>query len=130
VRWVHSNEAAKPYAKGEGALHMVADIVSANYGWLQSPDGKEEAWVLFKVGKNCKGYFMAKNILNQAAKAIDILERHYPDEDHVLVYDNATTHQKQADGALSTRYMPLNTSKPDSNWLMEINALNGNGKQI
>jgi hypothetical protein len=130
ARWVHSNEAAKPYAKGEGASHMVADLVSANYGWLRSPDGEEEARVLFKAGKNCEGYFTAKNILNQAAMAIDILKKHYPDEDHVLVYDNATTHQKQADGALSACYMPLNTSKLDSNWLVEINALDGNGKQI
>jgi len=91
---VHSNEAAKPYAKGKGALQMVVDLVSADYGWLWSPDGEEEAWALFKVGKNHKGYFMAKNILNQVAKAIDILKKHYPDEDHILVYDNATTHHK------------------------------------
>ena len=73
---------------------------------------------------------MAENILNQAAKAINILKKHCPDEDHILVYDNATTHQKWADGALLACYMPLNTSKPDSNWLMEIKALDGNGKQI
>jgi hypothetical protein len=77
---VYSNKAAMPYAKGEGALHMVADLVSANYGWLWSPDWKEEAQVLFKVGKSCEGYFMAENILNQAAKAIDILKKHYPDQ--------------------------------------------------
>jgi hypothetical protein len=63
-------------------------------------------------------------------KAIDILAKYYPDEDHILVYDNATTHQKQADGALSAHYMPLNTSKPDGNWLVDINAVDGNGKQI
>jgi hypothetical protein len=33
--------------------------------------------------------------------AMDILEEHYPDEDHVLVFDNATTHLKRADDALS-----------------------------
>ena len=91
---MHGDEAAKPYAKGEGASHMVADLVSADYGWLQSPDGEEEAQVLFKAGKNHEGYFTAENILNQVAKAIDILEKYYLDEDHVLVYDNATTHQK------------------------------------
>jgi len=94
VRWAHSDEAAKPYAKGEGPSHMVTDLVSADYGWLWSPDGEEEAQVLFKAGKNHKGYFTAENILNQVAKAIDILEKYYPDEYHVLVYDNATTHQK------------------------------------
>jgi len=69
ARWVHS-EAAKPYAKGKGASHMVVDLVSADYGWLQSPDGEEEAQVLFKVGKNREGYFMAENILNQAARQL------------------------------------------------------------
>jgi hypothetical protein len=127
---VHGDEAAKPYAKGEGASHMVADLVSADYGWLRLPDGEEEAWVLFKAGKNHEGYFMAENILNQATKAINILEKYYPDEDHVLVYDNATTHQKQADSALSARYMPLNTLKSDGNWLVDINAVNENRKQI
>lgn len=43
LRWVHSSETAKPYAKGEGASLMVGDFVSADYGWLQSknvgPDG-------------------------------------------------------------------------------------------
>ena len=34
ARWVHKDEVSKPYAKGEGALQMVADLVSADYGWL------------------------------------------------------------------------------------------------
>ena len=33
-RWVHNSEKAKPYAKGEGHSLMVADFVSADYGWL------------------------------------------------------------------------------------------------
>ena len=41
--WVHNSEKANPYAKGEGHSLMVADFVSADYGWLQSPDGKESA---------------------------------------------------------------------------------------
>jgi hypothetical protein len=43
VRWVKDDETATPKAKGEGASLMVSDFVSANYGWLQSPDGKESA---------------------------------------------------------------------------------------
>jgi hypothetical protein len=35
ARWVHGDEAAKPYPKGEGASHMVADMVSADYRWLR-----------------------------------------------------------------------------------------------
>ena len=80
---------------------MVADLVSADYGWLRSPDGEEEAQVLFKAGENREGYFTSEDILKQAEKAINILEKHYPNEDHVLVYDNATTHLKCTDGALS-----------------------------
>jgi len=33
-RWVHKSEKATPYAKGEGHSLMVADFVSAGYGWL------------------------------------------------------------------------------------------------
>ncbi|KAG1838717.1 hypothetical protein DFJ58DRAFT_860846 [Suillus subalutaceus] len=75
-RWVHSSEGAIPQPKGEGASLMVADFVSADYGWLCSPD------------------------------AMDILEKWYSHEDHVLVFDNATTHLKQAEDALSAQKMP------------------------
>ncbi|KAF9224386.1 hypothetical protein BS17DRAFT_702711, partial [Gyrodon lividus] len=47
--WVHKSEGAIPQAKGEGASLMVAHFVSANYGWLESLDGKESACVLFKA---------------------------------------------------------------------------------
>jgi hypothetical protein len=130
ARWVHIDEAATPYAKGEGASQMVADLVSADYGWLRSPDGSEEARVLFKAGKNREGYFTSEDILKQTEKAIDILEKYYPNEDHVLVYDNATTHLKRPDGALSARKMPKFTSKLESNWLVEVNAVDANRKVI
>jgi hypothetical protein len=129
-RWIHKGEKPTPYAKGEGTSEMVADLVSADFGWLWLPDGKEETRVLFKVGKNQEGYFMAEDILKQAEKAIDILEKYYPDQDHVLVYDNASTHQKRPDGSLSARKMPKFTSKPESNWLIEVNAVDANGRQI
>ncbi|KAG2158959.1 uncharacterized protein EDB93DRAFT_1100023 [Suillus bovinus] len=79
-----------PYVKGEGPSQMVADLVSADYGWLQSPNGKEEARV-FKAGKNCEGYFTNQDILEQAQRSMDILEKHYTNENHVLMFDNATT---------------------------------------
>jgi hypothetical protein len=85
---------------------------------------------LFKAGKNREGYFTSEDILKQTEKAIDILEKYYPNEDHVLVYDNATTHLKRPDGALSARKMPKFTSKPESNWLVEVNAIDANGKAI
>jgi hypothetical protein len=39
LRWVRKSETAKPYAKGEGKSLMVADFVSADYGFLRSHDG-------------------------------------------------------------------------------------------
>ena len=47
-RWVHTTEGPKPQQKGEGISLMVAHFVSADYGYLQSPDGTETARVLFK----------------------------------------------------------------------------------
>jgi hypothetical protein len=44
-----------------------------------------------KAGKNCDGYFSNEEILSQATVAMDILD---PDDDHVLLYDNAPTHLK------------------------------------
>ncbi|CEL54032.1 hypothetical protein RSOLAG1IB_11564 [Rhizoctonia solani AG-1 IB] len=35
TQWVHESKMAGIYKKGEGVLLMVADFVSANYGWLQ-----------------------------------------------------------------------------------------------
>ena len=80
---------------------MVADFVSADYGWLRSPDGRESARVLFKAGKNREGYFTNENILNQTEDAINIVEKYYSHDDHVFVFDNATTHLKRPDTALS-----------------------------
>ncbi|KAG2153114.1 uncharacterized protein EDB93DRAFT_1082693 [Suillus bovinus] len=42
-RWVHSSKGAIPQPKGEGVSLMVADFVSADYGWLRSPDGEESS---------------------------------------------------------------------------------------
>jgi hypothetical protein len=92
--WVFKEETALPQPKGEGASQMVADMVSADYGWLRSRDGKHEAQVFFKAGKNREGYFTNDDILEQTNKAMDILKKDYPDEDHVLVFDNAMTHTK------------------------------------
>lgn len=101
VRWVPKDEKPIPQPKGEGLSLMVADFVSADYGWLCSPDGKEEAQVLFKAGTNRDGYFTNEEILEQATHAMDILEKHFPYDHHILVYDNAHTHLKRAPDALS-----------------------------
>jgi hypothetical protein len=51
MQWVLENKTAVPWAKDERVSLMVADFVSADYGWLHSPNGEEDACVLLKIGK-------------------------------------------------------------------------------
>jgi hypothetical protein len=44
---VHISEGAILQPKGEGAVLIVADFVSADYGWLYSPDDKKSTIILF-----------------------------------------------------------------------------------
>lgn len=106
--WVRKNALLDHYIhpKGNGPSLMVANFVSAECGWLQSPDGSEKARQLFRAGENREGYFNNDHVLAQAHHAIDILERYYPHSRHVFFFDNATTHRKRADDALSARHMP------------------------
>ncbi|KAG1871816.1 hypothetical protein DFJ58DRAFT_837130 [Suillus subalutaceus] len=59
--------------------------------------------------------------------AMDILEKNYSDEDHVLVFDNATTHLKRADDALSARKMPKCLS---TTWGVSITKKSDDGRPI
>jgi len=127
LQWVHQNESAEPQLKGEGASLMVADFVSADYGWLQSPDRKKHTHVLFKAGKAWDGYFTNDDIVAQTRRAMDILSRHYPNEDHVFIFDNAKTHLKRANDSLSARKMP---KFPSESWGVTIIAKDSTGKQI
>ncbi|TFK47338.1 hypothetical protein OE88DRAFT_1714535 [Heliocybe sulcata] len=135
LRWVHKDESAKPYTKGEGASVMFTDFVSPDYGWLRSQDGyvnpiigvTEGVRITWKPGKNRDGYFTTEDVLEQATRAMDILNKHYPDEDHIFVYDNATTHFARRPDALSACKMPMNPLK-DKNFLCEIKNLNTNSK--
>jgi hypothetical protein len=99
---------------------MVADFVSADFGWLTSPDGKRSAWRIFKPGKNRDGYFTNTEIMDQAKETMDILQEFYPEYDHVLIYDNATTYLKHAEDALSARSMPKSIPKHGTNWGIEM----------
>ncbi|KAF9230806.1 hypothetical protein BU15DRAFT_6835, partial [Melanogaster broomeanus] len=58
---------------------------------------------------------------------MDILEKYYPDEDHILVFDNATTHLKRADDALSARKMPKN---PSATWGISKIVKDAQGRAI
>ncbi|KAL6306661.1 hypothetical protein BKA93DRAFT_748077 [Sparassis latifolia] len=112
VRWVHETETAVPQAKGEGASIMAADFVSADYGWGRSKDGTRSTRILFKPGKNREGYFTNERILEHCTMLMDIASRDYPDDDHGIILDNAPTHLKRADDALSARKMPKFPPKP------------------
>jgi hypothetical protein len=117
VQWVHKGETAVPHTKGEGASLMVPDL---DYGWLRSADGSKSTHVLFKAGKNQEGYFTNSDIVEHATAAMNILKQDYSDEDHVFVFDNTTTHQKQEEEALSATKMP----KSSKEWGIVIDELN------
>ena len=98
---------------------MIADYVSANFGWLRSPDGKCSARQVMKPGKNKDGYFSNDDICEQALEAVSIVHECWPQYEHVLIYDNASN-LKRADNALSARKMPKNIPKPGCNWGIEV----------
>ena len=61
---------------------------------------------------------------------MDILTQHYPNDDHILIFDNATTHLKRADNALSACKMPKLTPKDGCNWGVEVTAIGSDGKPL
>jgi hypothetical protein len=116
---------------------MVSDFISADYGWLYSPDGTESARVLFRPGANREGYFTNEDMLWQVDGAMDILENFYPHDNHIFIFDNATIHTKQPPGSLSTRHMLKKTPKPDprkpdkeANWLMAVDVTDKQGRPV
>lgn len=114
-----------PRAKGEGASLMIADFISMDYGWLASPNSTESAHVQLKAGINHEGYFTNENIIKQADHTINILQTHYSEE-HILIFDNATTYLKHEPDALSACKMPNYTPKPGHNWGVEVPELDEN----
>jgi len=70
---------------------------------------------------------MNTEILEQVKEAMEIVKESYPDDNHLFIYDNATTHLKCADDALSARKMP---KFPSEMWGIEVNKLHPNGKQV
>jgi hypothetical protein len=60
--WYHKDAAAKPYAKGDGHSLMVADYVSADFGWLRSSSpasdsgGERSARRILRPGVGRDGY--------------------------------------------------------------------------
>jgi len=127
LRWVHQTENAVPQPKGEGVSLMVSDFVSADYGWLWSPNGNESACVLFKAGKGSDGYFTNDEVVAQVGNAMDILVKHYLNKEHIFMFDNAKTHLKCASDVLSARKMP---KSPSESWGIMVIAKDANGKPV
>lgn len=89
-------------------------------------DGKESARVVFRAGKSRDGWYTSEDMLKQVTKVMDILEKNYPESDHVLVFDNTSTHLKRADNALSAR----KTLKRIQEWGVETMLLGENGRPV
>lgn len=131
VFWIHETETAVPKPKGEGASLMVSAFVSADYGFLHAPDGSETALDYFHAGKNQDGYYKNEDICSQAMRAARITKNYYPQDNHVFVYDNATTHKKRPDNALCARNMPKASTKPGSKpFGVDIPVLGDDGKPL
>jgi hypothetical protein len=119
--WDHAGNGA-PRPKGEGQSLMVSNFLTADWGRLHDDSRcvlisslnsfrvlsffQSEARILFKPGKNRDGWFSASHLLEQVEHAIDIFEGITRGRAQGLfVFDNAPSHQKRADDALSARRM-------------------------
>ncbi|KAF7292205.1 hypothetical protein MIND_01247800 [Mycena indigotica] len=132
--WYHKDENAKPYRKGEGQSFMVADFFSADFGWLRNPWTGESARRCIHIGVNKDGYFTNIEVREQAKSAVKLVQELWPEYKHVFIYDNATTHRKRPEGALTAIGMPKGPSgqtqrNPQANFLAEINLVE-NGKIV
>ncbi|KIK72370.1 hypothetical protein PAXRUDRAFT_180818, partial [Paxillus rubicundulus Ve08.2h10] len=124
--WVHVEAGAEPRLKGEGESIMVLDFISPEYRWCKSPDGKESARVVFQAGKAWDGYYTCNDVLAQTSMTMDLLQKHYPDHDHIFIFDNTPTHLKHAEDALSARHMP----KGIQEWGVEVTVKDSAGKVV
>ena len=113
---------------------MVSGFISADYGWLRSPDRTESTQIPFQPGANREGYFTNEDVLQQVNNTMDILQKYYPDDDHIFIFNNATIHMKRLLGSLSARHMLKNILKPnpkkpekEANWLVEVDVMDDCG---
>jgi hypothetical protein len=57
--------------------------------------------VLFWPRANQEGYFTNEDMLWQVDGAMNILEKIYPHDNHIFIFNNATIHTKQPPSSLS-----------------------------
>jgi len=60
--------------------------------------------------------------------AMTIVSKHFPDNHHIFIFDNATTHLKHPDDSLSARKMPKFPPKEGTNWGVEVMVKDPFGK--
>jgi hypothetical protein len=111
----------------------VANFFSADFGWLCGHDGAV-ARETIRPGARRDGYFEGEDIMIQAKRAAKIVNETWPEYDHIFVYDNATTHRKRAEGALSAVGIPKFPSGSRSkdkgtNFLLEVTRRGNDGKK-
>jgi len=93
--------------KGEGRSLMVSDFLCECHGPLaiMDEDGKEEARVLWKVGKGYDGYWTNEDLVKSLKeKAIPIFEKLHPGCVAVFAFDNSQNHHATPpDGLLASK---------------------------
>jgi hypothetical protein len=109
---------------------MVAELMLADFGWIQSPDGKGSAQVVMKPRRNKDGYFTSDEVIAQAQKVMDICKNLWPEYDHVFIYNNAPMHLKRPEDSLSARHMPKCTPKVGHSWGIEVTKCDVEGKPV
>ncbi|KAI0721788.1 hypothetical protein C8Q72DRAFT_890182 [Fomitopsis betulina] len=105
TKWVHKSEKAKPLPKGKGSSIMISDFLIPEWGCLT--DHNDEARVIFKAGKNRDGWFDGDDLMKQVENAVNVFKaRTNGFANGLFLLNNAPSHQRHADDALSARKMP------------------------
>ncbi|KAB5588529.1 hypothetical protein CTheo_8030 [Ceratobasidium theobromae] len=129
--WILLSASPEPSKKGEGRALMVSDLISADYGWLRSPDRNDRTREFFKAGAGRQEYFSTEHVCKQITHVVDILAEHYTGEDHVIVFDNSPTHKKRGADAPSAQQMPKFTPKEGAkNFLVQTTDEAGNMVEV
>ena len=121
VYWGCPGKNVTPRPKGEGITLMVSDFLTSEWGALHDNDrcainlffhtqicslSHSEAWKIFWPGKNRDSWFTASHLLAQVDDTINIFQRRTGGHAQGLfIFDNAPSHQKCADDALSAHLM-------------------------
>ncbi|KIJ55781.1 hypothetical protein M422DRAFT_240406 [Sphaerobolus stellatus SS14] len=118
TKWIHESQKAAPEPKGEGQSLMVSDFLTVKEGRLKHEGN--EARIVFKAGKNRDGYFTADDLLKQVENAVNIFDARYQGNAvGLFIFNNAPSHQKRAEDALSAHKLP---KKPTTGWTHHKNG--------